>query len=199
MKPKICVSLSSKNPNELYRKARRAEALSADLVEVRLDELSEYQGISKVAKSVGIPVVATNRRVSQEGSFAHSESERLGLLMDAIEGGAAYVDIESSTSHLDHPITSRSFSNSKVIRAEIDTGQTAEKQVRPLQDCHHCSIVRGQPNNLQSAKDEPWNQPASLLCDGKTRGLVKNTSTILRCRVHLRFTEKRTGNCARTA
>src|SRR5437879_848323 len=101
MKPRICVSVSSKDPHELYRKAQRAEALSADLVEVRLDKLSNYQGVSKIAKAVEIPVVAANRPVSQKGSFARSESERLSLLMDAVEGGADYVDIESSTSHLD--------------------------------------------------------------------------------------------------
>src|SRR5260370_7607127 len=101
----MCVRFCSKNRKEQYRKARRAEALSADLVEVRLDELSNYQGISKLAKAVEIPLVATNRRVSQEGSFAHSESERLSLLMNPIEGGAAYADIESSTIHLPHTIT----------------------------------------------------------------------------------------------
>src|SRR5437879_11141821 len=60
--------------------------------------------LSKVAGAVEIPMVATNRPVSQRGSFARSESERLSLLMDAVEGGADYVDIESSTSHLDQVI-----------------------------------------------------------------------------------------------
>ena len=124
MKPKVCVSLSSKNPNELYRKAQRAEALSADLVEVRLDELSNHEGISKIARSVEIPVVATNRPVSQEGSFAHSESGRLGLLMDAIEGGAAYVDIESSTSHLDQVIDTFRKTSAKIILSHHDLSRT---------------------------------------------------------------------------
>src|SRR5437899_7096696 len=104
MKPKICVSLSSKDLHELYRKAQRAEALSADLVEVRLDRLSNYQGVSKVAGAVEIPIVATNRPVSERGSFARSESERLSLLMDAVEGGADYVDIERLNSHFDQVI-----------------------------------------------------------------------------------------------
>src|SRR5260370_7974369 len=120
----MCVRFCSKNRKEQYRKAQRAEALSADLVEVRLDELSNYEGISKVAKSVRIPVVATNRRVSQEGSFAHSESERLGLLMDAIEGGAAYVDIESSTSHLDQVIDTFRKTSAKIILSHHDHSRT---------------------------------------------------------------------------
>ncbi len=124
MKPKICVSLSSKDPHDLYRKAQRAEALSADLVEVRLDRLSNYQGISKVAGALEIPVVATNRPVSQKGSFARSESERLSLLMDAVEGGADYVDIESSTSNLDQVIETFRKTSAKIILSHHDHSRT---------------------------------------------------------------------------
>jgi 3-dehydroquinate dehydratase I len=124
VKPKICVSLSSKNPHELYRKARRAEALSADLVEVRLDRLSNYQGISKVAGAVEIPVIATNRPVSEKGSFAASESERLSLLMDAVEAGADYVDIESSTGHLGHVIETFRKTSAKIILSHHDHSRT---------------------------------------------------------------------------
>ncbi|HVH15009.1 MAG TPA: type I 3-dehydroquinate dehydratase [Candidatus Angelobacter sp.] len=116
--------MSSKNPKELYRKAQRAEALSADLVEVRLDELGNHQGISTVAKSVEIPVVATNRPVSQKGSFAGPESERLSMLMDAVEGGAAYVDIESSTSHLDQVIDTFRKTSAKIILSHHDHSRT---------------------------------------------------------------------------
>src|SRR2546425_3049261 len=124
MKPKICVSLSSKDPHELYRKAQRAEALSADLVEVRLDKLSNYQGVSKVAGAVEIPIVATNRPVSERGSFARSESERLSLLMDAVEGGADYVDIESSTSYLDQVIDTFRKTSAKIILSHHNHSRT---------------------------------------------------------------------------
>jgi len=124
VKPKICVSLSSKDPHELYRKAQRAEALSADLVEVRLDKLHSHHGISKVAAAVKIPVIATNRPVSQKGSFAGSESERLSQLMDAIEGGADYVDIESPTSHLDQVIETFRKTRAKVILSHHDHSRT---------------------------------------------------------------------------
>jgi len=124
VKPKICVSLSSEDPRELHRQAKRAEALSADLVEVRLDRLSNYHGISKLAGAVEIPIVATNRRVSQKGSFAHSESERLSLLMDAVEGGANYVDIESSTSNLDQVIEAFRKTSAKIILSHHDHSRT---------------------------------------------------------------------------
>jgi 3-dehydroquinate dehydratase type I len=118
------VSLSSKDPHELYRKAQRAEALSADLVEVRLDRLSNYHGLSKLAGAVEIPVVATNRPVSQKGSFARSESGRLSLLMDAVEGGADYVDIESSTNNLDQVIETFRKTSAKIILSHHDHSRT---------------------------------------------------------------------------
>jgi 3-dehydroquinate dehydratase type I len=118
------VSLSSKDPHDLYRKAQRAEALSADLVEVRLDRLNNYQGLSKVAGAIEIPVVATNRPVSQKGSFARSESERLSLLMDAVEGGADYVDIESSTNNLDQEIETFRKTSAKIILSHHDHSRT---------------------------------------------------------------------------
>ena len=124
MKPKICVSLSSEDSHELCRKAQRAEALSADLVEVRLDRLYSYHGISKVAGAVEIPVVATNRPVSERGSFTLSESERLSLLMDAVGGGIEYVDLESSTSNIDHVIETFRKTGAKIILSHHDHSRT---------------------------------------------------------------------------
>jgi len=124
VKPKICVSLSSEDPHELCRQAQRAEAASADLVEIRLDNLRNYHGISKVTGAVEIPVVATNRPVSEKGSFARSESERLSLLMDAVEGGADYVDIEGSTGNLDQVIETFRNTSAKIILSHHDHSRT---------------------------------------------------------------------------
>lgn len=124
MKPKICVSLLAKDSHGLYRQAKRAESLSADLVEIRLDGLNSFRGISKVAGAVGIPVVATNRPRSQKGSFAGSEIERLSLLMDAVEGGADYVDIESSTPNLDKVIETFRRTSAKILLSHHDHYRT---------------------------------------------------------------------------
>lgn len=126
MRPKICVSVSSKDPHELRERAQRAETLSADLVEVRLDKLDSYHGISRISGEVEIPVVATNRSVSENGFFAGSETERLRLLMDVVEGGHDYVDLESTTSNLDHVIQKFRERNAKVILSHHDHSRTPE-------------------------------------------------------------------------
>jgi len=124
VKPKICVSVSSADPHELCERAQRAETLSADLVEVRLDKLDRYHGLSRIAGAVEIPVVATNRPTSEKGSFAGSESERLRLLMDAFEGGLEYVDLESTTSNLDNVIQTFRERNAKIILSHHDHSRT---------------------------------------------------------------------------
>ena len=124
MIPKICVSLSYEDPHELCRNAQRAEALSADLVEVRLDRLRDYDGISKIGGAVKIPIVATNRPVSERGSFSGSEGERLRLLMDAVEGGITYLDLESSTKNIGKVIDTFRKANAKIILSHHDHSRT---------------------------------------------------------------------------
>ena len=124
MKPKICVSLSSEDPHQLYLNAQRAEVLSADLVEVRLDRLHDYDGISKIGGAVKIPIIATNRPVSERGSFSGSESERLSGLMEAVEGGIAYVDLESSTKNIRQVIHTFRKVNAKIILSHHDHSRT---------------------------------------------------------------------------
>ena len=124
MKPKICVSLSSEDPHELCRNAQRAEALSADLVEVRLDRLHDHDGISKIGGAVKIPIIATSRPVSERGSFSRSEKDRLSLLMDAVEGGIAYVDLESSTKNIGQVIDTFRKANAKIILSHHDHSRT---------------------------------------------------------------------------
>lgn len=124
MKPKICVSLSSEDPHKLCGDAQRAEALSADLVEVRLDRLYDRGGISDIGGAVKVPVIATNRPVSERGSFSRSESERLSVLMEAIEGGIAYVDLESSTKNIGQVIDTFRRANAKIILSHHDHSRT---------------------------------------------------------------------------
>jgi len=104
--PKVCVSISSTDTPELLGRAQRAERLSADLVEVRLDRLRSYHGLTKIARAVERPIIGTNRPLSEKGFFDRSEAERLKILMEAVEGGFQYVDLEKGAkiilSHHDH-------------------------------------------------------------------------------------------------
>jgi 3-dehydroquinate dehydratase type I len=124
--PKVCVSISSPDTPELLGRAQRAERLSADLVEVRLDKLRSYHGLAKIARSVERPIIATNRPLSEKGSFDRSEPDRLKVLTDAVEGGFEYVDLELSTSKLDRVIKTFREKGAKIILSHHDHFRTPD-------------------------------------------------------------------------
>ena len=126
MNPKVCVSISSTDTPELLGRAQRAERLSADLVEVRLDKLRSYHGLKKVARAVERPIIGTNRPLSEKGSFDGSETERLKVLMEAVEDGFEYVDLELSTSKLDRVIKDFREKGAKIILSHHDYFRTPE-------------------------------------------------------------------------
>lgn len=126
MNSKVCVSISSTDTPELLGRAQRAERLSADLVETRLDKLRSFHGLSKVARAVERPMIATNRPLSEKGSFDRSEAERLKVLVDAVEGGFEYVDLELSTSKLDRVIKTFREKGAKIILSYHDYFRTPD-------------------------------------------------------------------------
>lgn len=126
MNPKVCVSISSTDTPELLGRAQRAERLSADLVEARLDKLRSYHGLAKVARSVERPMIATNRPLSEKGSFDRSETERLKILTEAVEAGFEYVDLELSTTKLDRVIKDLRGKGAKIILSYHDHFRTPE-------------------------------------------------------------------------
>jgi 3-dehydroquinate dehydratase I len=124
--PKVCVSISSTDTPELLGRAQRAERLSADLVEVRLDKLRSCHGLTKIARAVERPIIGTNRPLSEKGSFDRSEAERLKILMEAVEAGFQYVDLELTTNKLDRVIKTFREKGAKIILSHHDHFRTPD-------------------------------------------------------------------------
>jgi 3-dehydroquinate dehydratase type I len=124
--PKVCVSISSTDTPELLGRAQRAERLSADFVEVRLDRLRSYHGLTKIARAIEQPIIATNRPLSEKGSFDRSEAERLKILLEAVEGGFQYVDLELTTAKLDRVIRTFREKGAKIILSHHDHFRTPD-------------------------------------------------------------------------
>ncbi|MGE0450152.1 MAG: shikimate dehydrogenase [Vicinamibacterales bacterium] len=83
--------MSAPTTAELRR--RRDAAEGADLVELRLDSVSDADVAAALAGR-RCPVIVTCRPTWEGGAFAGSEEERLGLLEQALQLGAEYVDVE---------------------------------------------------------------------------------------------------------
>ena len=97
MTPRICVSILPKNNLEALNLIRRAERAKADLIEVRLDCFETSRSLSELVDGTKLPLIATNKLVSEKGLFAGTETERQQKLLKAAENGFAYVDVNLSS------------------------------------------------------------------------------------------------------
>ena len=79
--------------------AIRNVALSADIAEIRLDFMDECD-LPALLRDRPCPVIATNRPEREGGRFRGSEEERVRPLLEAIDLGVEYVDIEHDAAHL---------------------------------------------------------------------------------------------------
>jgi 3-dehydroquinate dehydratase type I len=102
--PRICVSVLPKNNLEALTLIERAEKAKADLVEVRLDSFETSRSLSELVESTKLPLIATNKLLSEKGFFAGSETERQQTLLKAAKQGFAYVDVNLSSPKLQETI-----------------------------------------------------------------------------------------------
>jgi 3-dehydroquinate dehydratase / shikimate dehydrogenase len=90
-KPSLCVTVSAATMAELRR--RRDAVEDADLIELRLDSVSE-PSVAGALDGRKRPVIVTCRPEWEGGGFEGSEEDRRQILADALTAGAEYVDIE---------------------------------------------------------------------------------------------------------
>jgi len=91
-KPLLCVTVTAPTTAELRR--RRDEVADADLIELRLDSVSDPDVAGALAGRRH-PVIVTCRPEWEGGRFTGAEEDRRRILTDALALGAEYVDIES--------------------------------------------------------------------------------------------------------
>lgn len=91
----ICVPIVSPSMPRALEDIVAAEPL-ADIIELRLDLIADAD-IPALLKATNKPCIVTNRTKREGGQFKGSEEERVGKLRQAVDAGAAYIDIEAST------------------------------------------------------------------------------------------------------
>src|SRR5262245_28041672 len=92
MIPRLCVTVTAPTTAELRK--RRDAVRDADLVELRLDSVSDPD-VAGALRDRQRAVIVTCRPTWEGGAFAGSEEERKRLLGEALAAGAEYVDIEA--------------------------------------------------------------------------------------------------------
>ncbi len=92
-KPLLVITVAAPTTAELRRRRDAASAAGADLVELRLDSVSDPDVTAALAGRRG-PVIVTCRPEWEGGAFKDSEGERKKILDCALQRGAEYVDLE---------------------------------------------------------------------------------------------------------
>lgn len=89
---RVCVSIAGKSVNDALERARLV-AEQADVIEIRVDSL-DIPVVVPFRQALALPLLVTNRPVWEGGYFEGSEEERLAPLLEAVEVGCEFVDIE---------------------------------------------------------------------------------------------------------
>jgi len=120
----ICTPILEKEPESMIG---TANSTKSDLVELRLDYLTEFSGIGKL-KRIQKPVIATCMPKWEGGHFEGAEEERIGILKNALEF-SSHVTIELRTEKelRDHLIREAKDKGVKVIISYHDFNSTPDK------------------------------------------------------------------------
>lgn len=139
---RICVSILPKTTTGALRLMEKAEESGADLIEVRLDNLEDFQGLADLAAHSKGPKIATNKRSST------SEKRRQQTLLDAAENGFEYVDWDLSSQNLNQAVKETKALGAKCVLSFHDfngslslseLSSILEKQI--LNSADVCKIV----------------------------------------------------------
>lgn len=148
--PRICASLVDDD----LEAARQVEPL-VDLYEVRIDLIGD--GWETLAGQLSKPWIACNRSAAEGGGWQDTETRRIEKLLQAMEMGAAVVDIELSTGNLDNVVRLIkrrtecliSHHDYKKTPAPADMKQIMEQQVEAGTDiCKVVTTALGFEDNL---------------------------------------------------
>lgn len=98
----ICTPVLAESADQMLVKMRKAKEAGADLVEVRLDFLKNFnptQDLELLIKQAPLPTLFTFRPTWEGGEYNGDESKRQEALRLAMELGADYIDVEHKVAH----------------------------------------------------------------------------------------------------
>lgn len=89
---RICVAIGKKSVYEALEAAEKVASL-ADVIEIRLDNMVQ-PACAPLVKNIDVPLLFTLRPTWEGGFFEGDEEARIDVLVEAIELGATYIDLE---------------------------------------------------------------------------------------------------------
>jgi 3-dehydroquinate dehydratase type I len=113
MTAKICASVTARTNKTLMDMIQKSERTGADMIEIRLDFLTDAPDVKYIRGLTSLPLIATNRLKSEGGLFQDSEEKRVSPLFAAAVEGFEYVDLELAAPMIE-AITAKFKKESKV-------------------------------------------------------------------------------------
>jgi 3-dehydroquinate dehydratase type I len=92
---KLCIPIVETTMGKALIAIKKANRL-ADLIELRVDYLRNLE-LPLLLQNRKKPLIVTNRRKEEGGHYRGEERKRLGVLQEAIDLGADYIDVELAT------------------------------------------------------------------------------------------------------
>jgi len=92
---KVCLPIVEKTAKKALEAIKEANGL-ADLIELRMDYLRDPE-LGLLLNARKKPFIITNRRKEEGGKYGCDEKRRFGILREAVELGAEYVDVEMNS------------------------------------------------------------------------------------------------------
>ena len=90
----ICIPIMARNNTEALKKMAEVSTL-ADMIELRLDVMEKFD-LKEIIESATNPILVTYRSKREGGEGSADYGNRVRYLLDAMEAGADYVDVEFS-------------------------------------------------------------------------------------------------------
>ncbi len=91
----ICIPIVGPSQQQALQDLERSQNL-ADIIELRMDLIPDAN-LQELMQAAGKPVIVTYRAKMDGGQFKGTDEERVASIRQAIDLGAPYVDIETST------------------------------------------------------------------------------------------------------
>jgi len=92
---RICIPIAEKTMKGAIKAVKEANRF-ADLIELRMDYLKE-PGLATLLQDRQKPFIVTHRRKVEGGKSWVNEKRRVGILEEAVDLGAEFVDVEIGT------------------------------------------------------------------------------------------------------
>src|SRR5690348_1387387 len=93
----LCVAIFVTDPARVQRDTALAAEAGADVVELRIDELTDEAAAKAAVAASALPCIVTCRPTWEGGQSDLPDEDRIALLEATATGDARYVDLELKT------------------------------------------------------------------------------------------------------